>query len=163
MSNLLIFIQVHDRPEILETEISAAATLGELHAALAVLGITVDAETFIFVDEVEEHEHNERNEPLRHVKHGSRVHVGRCKRIATTVNFLDKSETREFPPGARVRAVKEWAAHVFDMDPKDAAEHVLQLCNSTDRPPTDTPLHQLVHGHHCALCFDLVPEKRVEG
>jgi hypothetical protein len=49
------------------------------------------------------------------------------------------------------------------MDPKDAAEHVLQLCNSTDRPPSDTPLHQLVHGPHCALCFDLVPEKRVEG
>ena len=94
MSNLLIFIQVHDRPEILETEISAAATLGELHAALAVLGITVDAETFIFVDEVEEHEHSERHEPLRHVKHGSRVHVGRCKRIATTVNFLDKTEAR---------------------------------------------------------------------
>jgi len=104
MSNLLIFIQVHDRPEILETEIPAAATLGELHAALAVLGITVDAETFIFVDEAEEHEHNERNEPLRHVKHGSRVHVGRCKRIATTANFLDKSEERAFPPGARVRA-----------------------------------------------------------
>jgi hypothetical protein len=24
-------------------------------------------------------------------------------------------------------------------------------------------LHQLVHGHACELCFDLVPEKRVEG
>jgi hypothetical protein len=163
MSNVLIFIQAHDRPEILETEISAVATVGELHDALEVLGITVDAETFIFVDEVEEHEHMERHEPLRNVKHGSRVHVGRCKRIATTVNFLDKSKVREFPPGARVRAVKEWAAHVFDMGPKDAAEHVLQLCNSTDRPPTDTPLHQLIHGHDCALCFDLVPEKRVEG
>jgi len=94
MSNVLIFIQAHDRPEILETEISAVATVGELHDALEVLGITVDAETFIFVDEVEEHEHKERHEPLRHVKHGSRVHVGRCKRIATTVNFLDKSEAR---------------------------------------------------------------------
>jgi hypothetical protein len=40
---------------------------------------------------------------------------------------------------------------------------VLQICNSADRPPSDTPLHQLVHGHDCSLCFDLVPEKRVEG
>lgn len=163
MSNVLIFIQAHDRSDILEAEISAVATVGELHDALEVLGVTVDAETFIFVDEAEEHEDKERHEPLRHVKHGSRVHVGRCRRIATTVNFLDKSEAREFPPGARVRAIKEWAVHTFDLNPKDAAEHVLQLCNSPDRPTTDTPLHQLVHGHHCALCFDLVPEKRVEG
>jgi hypothetical protein len=49
------------------------------------------------------------------------------------------------------------------LSPKDAAEHVLQLCNSTERPPSDTPLHQLVQGHACELCFDLVPEKRVEG
>jgi hypothetical protein len=163
MSNVLIFIQAHDKAEILETEISALATVGELHDALEVLGINVGADSFIFVDEVEEHENKERLEPLRHVKHGSRIHVSRCKCIPTTVNFLDRSEVREFPPGTRVRSVKGWAAHVFDMDPKDSAEHVLQLCNSTDRPPTDTPLHQLIHGHNCALCFDLVPEKRVEG
>jgi hypothetical protein len=59
--------------------------------------------------------------------------------------------------------VKAWAAQTFKLSAKDAAEHVLQLCNSTDRPPSDTPLHQLVHGHGCELCFDLVPEKRVEG
>ena len=163
MSQLLVFIQAHGRAEILEAELPPTATLGDLHDALQVLGIVVDTETFIFIDEAEEHEQGERHKRLPHVKHGSRIHVGRCKRIATTVNFLDKSEEREFPPGARVRAVKEWAVHVFDMDPKDAAEHVLQLCNSTDRPPSDTPLHQLVHGDPCALCFDLVPEKRVEG
>ena len=67
------------------------------------------------------------------------------------------------PPGARVRAVKEWAVRKFKMDPKDAADHVLQVCKSTARPASDTPLHQLLHGHDCALCFDLVPEKRVEG
>jgi hypothetical protein len=163
MSKALVFIQVHGGSEILEAEISLTATVGELHDMLASLGVAVGTETLIFIDEAEEHEHRERHELLRRVKHGSRIHVGRCKRIATTVNFLDKSETHEFPPGAHVRAAKEWAVQVFRLDPKDAAEHVLQLCNSTDRPPSDTPLHQLVHGHECALCFDLVPEKRVEG
>jgi hypothetical protein len=52
---------------------------------------------------------------------------------------------------------------VFGLSPKDAAEHVLQLCDSADHPPTDTLLHQLLSGHACALCFDPVPEKRVEG
>ena len=163
MTNIVIFIQVHGQADVVEAEFPPLATLGDLHEKLAILGVTVDAETFIFIDEAEEHVHGQRHEPLRRLKHGSRVHVSRCKRIETTVHFLDKSAEHEFAPGARVRAVKEWAAHTFQMNPKDAAEHVLQLCNSTERPPSDTPLHQLVHGHDCALCFDLVPEKRVEG
>lgn len=163
MTKILVFIQIHGQPGIAEADFPPSPTLGDLHDKLASLGVTLDEETFIFVDEAEEHEHGERHQPLHRLKHGSRVHVGRCRRIATTVNFLDKSEAREFAPGARVRAVKEWAVRVFHMDPKDAAEHVLQLCNSTERPSSDTPLHQLVQDHHCSLCFDLVPEKRVEG
>jgi hypothetical protein len=53
--------------------------------------------------------------------------------------------------------------HKFGLNPKDAAEHVLQLCGSTKRPVTDTPLNELLAKHECALCFDLIPEKRVEG
>ena len=79
------------------------------------------------------------------------------------MHVLDKTTEHEFAPGARVRAVKEWAVHTFKLSAKDAAEHVLQLCQSTERPSSDTPLHQLVKGHACDLCFDLVPEKRVEG
>jgi hypothetical protein len=163
MSKPIIFVQVHGRPGILEAALSDAATLGELHDVLAAAGIEVDAGTFIFIDEAEHHQHGERHQPVGGIKHGSRVHVSRCKRIKTTVHFLDKTAEHEFPPGARVRAVKEWAVRTYKMNPKDAAEHVLQICNSTKRPPSDTPLHELVEGHACALCFDLVPEKRVEG
>src|SRR5690348_5476772 len=118
MTNILVFIQARGQAEIVEAEFSANATLGDLHDKLEILGIAIDEGTFIFIDEVEEHEEGERHRPLRRLKHGSRVHVTRCKRIATTVHFLDQTETREFAPGARVRAVKEWAVHVFDMDPK---------------------------------------------
>ena len=103
------------------------------------------------------------HEHLGHVKGGSRIHVSRCKRIKTTVHFAHQTVEREFAPGIRVRAVKAWAVHELKMDPRDAAEHVLQLCGSTERPSTDTPLIQLVHGHGCEVCFDLVPDKRVEG
>jgi hypothetical protein len=163
MSKTLVFIQAHGRPGILEVELSEAAILGELHDALKAAGIAVDAETFIFIDEAEEHLHDQRRDPVPGLKHGARVHVTRCRRIKTTVHFLDKTAEHGFAPGARLRAVKEWAAHTFMLSPKDAAEHVLQLCHSTERPPSDTPLHQLVQGHGCELCFDLVPEKRVEG
>jgi hypothetical protein len=119
--------------------------------------------SLVFVDDAEEHVCGERHAPVPGLKHGGRVHVCRCRRIATTVHFLDKTTEHLFPPGVRVRAVKAWAVHHFGMDPKDAAEHVLQICNSADRPASDTPLQQLVEGHHCKVCFDLVPEKRVEG
>jgi len=79
------------------------------------------------------------------------------------VHYLDRTIEHAFPPGARVRTVKAWAVHKLKISPTDAAEHVLQLCNSTDRPAGDTPLHELVTGHDCAVCFDFVPEKRVEG
>jgi hypothetical protein len=163
MSKTLVFVQVQGRSEIFEAELAQVATLGDLHDALAGHGIVIDAETFIFVDESEHHTHGHRHEPVLGLKHGCRVHVSRCKHINTTVHFLDKTIAHEFPPGARVRAVKAWAVENFHMSPKDAAEHVLQLCKSIERPVSDTPLHTLVHGQNCALCFDLVPEKRVEG
>jgi len=163
MSKIVIFIQVQGRPGILESELSEAATLGELHDALALLGIPVDAETFVFIDEAEEHQRGERHHPVNGLKHGARVHVSRCRRIKTTVHYLERTAEHEFAPGRRVRAVKEWAVHTFKLSPTDAAEHVLQICNSTKRPASDTPLHELVEGYGCQLCFDLVPEKRVEG
>lgn len=163
MTKTVVFIQVHGRPGIFEAEFSEAATHGELFDFLAAADVVLDAETFIFIDEAEEHTKGERHDPLHGLKHGGRIHVTRCKRIKTIVHFLDKTEEHEFPPGARVRAVKADAVHEFHMAPKDAAEHVLQLCKSTERPSSDTPLHQLVQGHNCDLCFDLVPEKRVEG
>jgi hypothetical protein len=162
MSKSTIFIQVHGRPGILEAEL-VAVTIAELHQAINACGVPIDAETFIFIDEAVDHVHGQPHEPVHGLKHGTRVHVSRCRHIKTTVHFLDKTAEHTFAPGARVRAVKAWAAHTFKMDPKDAAEHVLQLCNSTERPASDTPLHQLVRGHGCELCFDLVPEKRVEG
>lgn len=163
MSKPIIFIQVQGRPGILEAEVPEAATLGELHEALAAAGARVDAGTFIFIDESEDHEQGERGQRVERLKRGSRVHLGHCRRIKTTVYFLDKTAEKDFPPGARLRAVKDWAVRTFALSPKDAAEHVLQICNSTKRPASDTALNELAEGPGCAVCFDLVPEKRVEG
>lgn len=163
MPQLILFVQVQERPGIVEVEVAETLTEAALHEALVSAGVSIAPEIFIFVEESETPLDRHGSNPVKDLRHGMRVHVSRCHRIATTVNFLDKTIEKHFPPGTRVRAVKAWAAHAFHLDHKDAAEHVLQICNSTTRPPSDTPLHTLVHGHHCALCFDLVPEKRVEG
>jgi len=163
LTESVIFIQVHGKPGIIEARVPDEATLDQLHKALALAGITIEGEISIFIDDAEHHEHGNRHEPLTRLKHGSRVHVTHCARVKTTVNYLEKHLTHDFPPGAKVQKVKDWAVEKFTIDPKDAAAHVLRLCNSTQQPATDTRLIELVHGHECGLCFDLVPDKRVEG
>ncbi len=163
MTNQLIFIQLHGEATIIEAEISAAPTVGELHELLVVRDIRISAETLIFIDEAEHPIHGAPHEPLHGVTHGGRVHLAKCREIAVTVHFLASTAARAFAPGARVRSVKEWAVQEFKLSPKDAAEHVLQLTGTAERPASDTPLHQLVHGHSCAVAFDFVPDKRIEG
>jgi hypothetical protein len=162
MSELILFVQVQGDTRIIEVTVPENITESDLHEALSRAGLSVGPELFVFIDEEEEDVSREKNCPSS-VRHGSRVHVARCRRIKTTVHFLDKTIEREFSPGARVRSVKKWATREFHLDHKDAAEHVLQVCKSTERPASDTPLHALVKGHDCAVCFDFVPEKRVEG
>lgn len=163
MSKIIVFVQVQGQAGIIETEVSPTATVGEIHDVLEANGLKVDAETFVFVDEAEEHLPRGRQHAAHGCKRGCRIYVSRCRRIAVTVNFTHKTVEREFPPGIRLRVVKQWAVREFGMSPQDAAEHVLQICGSTERPATDTPLAQLTQCHGCSIYFDLVPEKRVEG
>ncbi|WP_343613269.1 hypothetical protein [Novosphingobium sp.] len=159
----IVFIQVHEREGLIEAELPQDPTHEHLHGAIAALGIELADDTFIFIDEEEEPLVHKHHEPLPPIKRGCRIHVSKCRKINVTVHYLEKTEERIFAPGARVKKVKAWAVEKFKLNHHDAAEHVLQLCNSTDRPATDTPLHELTKAPACSMCFDLVPEKRVEG
>jgi hypothetical protein len=163
MSKTTIFIQVQGKPAVVDAEVSLPATAGDLQDALKARGIDLDKDHAAFVDEAEAPVPTERSAPIEGLKHGARVHVTRCKRVAVTVHFLAHTIERVFPPGTRVRAVKQWAVRELKISPTDAGEHVLQICNAIDQPPTDTALAELVQGHACSMCFDLVPEKRIEG
>lgn len=162
MTKATVFIHVQGRPGIMEAELPLTASLGDIHDILKAQKIEIDNDFAIFVDERDDHEKDHKN-PIEALKHGSRIHVTRCKKIKVTIHYLDKTIHKDFAPGTRVRTVKQWVVRDLKINPTDAGEHVLQLCNTTIQPPTDAPLSELVHGHDCALCFDFVPEKRVEG
>ena len=162
MSKTIIFIQAEGKPGITEAGITIPATVRDLHEVFKMHGI--DFEGFdVFIDEAEAPVPHDAKAMVEGLKHGSRVHLTRCKKIKVTVHYMDRTIKRAFAPGNRVRTVKQWAVREFKFNPTDAGEHVLQLCNSTTQPPTDTALAELVSGHSCDICFDLVPEKRVEG
>jgi hypothetical protein len=157
-----VFVQVQGDARLIEVPVATALTEGDLLAALASAGIALRPDFAVFIDESDEPVGSSER-PMRGVKDGCRIHVAGCRRIKTVVHFMEKTLTREFPPGARVHTVKKWAVKEFGLDHKDAVEHVLQLCGSSARPASDTPLHLLIQSHECAVCFDLVPEKRIEG
>lgn len=93
-----------------------------------------------------------------------RLHVTRCRHIEVTVRFNGENAARRFPPSATVERVRRWAARrAFHLSPRDAAEHVLQIQGTTMRPDRDVHIGTLAKGEICAVAFDLVPCKRVEG
>lgn len=94
-----------------------------------------------------------------------RVHIHRCKRVSVTVNFNARQAMEDFPPSTTIKRLKKWADSKkgFDLKGADATEHLLQLCNSGERPDEDAHIGSLIEVSDCSLCFDLVPKSRVEG
>lgn len=158
-----LFVQVQGRKGLVEISVTEDVTGRNLRQALCSAGCSTDPGGFVFVDEADEPFSFDGNSPIEEVKDGARIHVTRCKHIQVTVHYAGRKIERSFGPGVRVGNVKKWAVREFNIDHTDAAEHVLMLCDSQSQPPTDTPLHTLVGEDGCAVCFNLVPEKRVEG
>lgn len=163
MSNIIVFVHCGADPGITEINIPEGARLADAHNAFKAAGIVLDGESCVFVDEDDHAYREDVSARLGSLKHGSHLHLCRCRKIAVTVNYLDQTAERKFAPGTRVRRVKEWAVKHFGIEATDAGEHILRVRDSTDEPATDTPLHALSAFPECRVCFDLVPEKRVEG
>jgi len=103
---------------------------------------------------------------LRDLPHGKsqKVHVHRCRQIAVSVIFNGKPKEHRFSPATTVARVKRWATEkAFEMSPEEAAEHVLQLSGTTERPSPGTHVGTLAKHPHCHVSFDLVPNERVNG
>lgn len=93
-----------------------------------------------------------------------RLHVTHCRHVEVSVRYNGEDAHRRFPPSATIARVHHWAARrAFHLTPRDTAEHVLQLQGTTKRPDRDVHIGTLVEAKKCAVAFDLVPRKRVEG
>lgn len=161
--SITVFIAVQGHDRLVEVDLPDDAAIDIIHSAVTDAGIVLEENLVLFHDE-DEHPVDWKGPKLPgHIKHGAKLHLVRCREVTVTIHYLDQTANHRFAPGARVRRIKAWAVKHFKLAERDAAEHVLQLCNSTERPSTDTPLHKLTKRGHCELCFDLVPDIRVEG
>ncbi|HEX4826339.1 MAG TPA: hypothetical protein VFV19_18710 [Candidatus Polarisedimenticolaceae bacterium] len=97
---------------------------------------------------------------LRRHRH---VHVHKCRHVAVEVHFSGQTKRHRFSPATTIAVVTTWARRKLHLDPAAAAEYVLQLCNSTERPRADRHLGELVQAAVCSICFNLVREVTPQG
>jgi hypothetical protein len=170
MATLQIFVQGEGKRDIRVLELPAGATVAELVEAARAQGLVPahasgkhtalvyaeDGETPLPTDATLE---SAALDSLRS------VHVSRCSRVNVTVHYNGKSRSETFGPGVPMHRVKEWAVgnKGYNLNPIDAAEHVLQLAGSTDRPDEDIHIGSLGAEGSCTVEFDLVAKVRVEG
>ncbi len=98
------------------------------------------------------------------IKSVLKVHFSRRRKVTVKVSFNGETVERRFAPSATLTRIKRWATkRKFHMSEEDASEHVLQIEGNHTRPPVNTHVGCLVTGPHARVCFDLVPDERVNG
>lgn len=166
MKNIKIVLQCEGAAQVLVGDVEGQLSVGE---ALAALGAkSIGDGQLVFTEgrdgPVDLHTPVQALVPGKDGAAVVRLHQGRCQRVTVNVTFNGVTQSRDFPPVTRVAHVHQWATRTaFDMSPRDAAEHVLELVGGDERPDPDTQIGTLTSGTLCAVAFDLVPFKRVEG
>ena len=163
MTTIAIFYQAEARERVEHASYAAETTFAEVLADLR-MKLGVDEGALLFVEDAEGP--CDLGVRLRDLSHGKslKVHLHRCLQIAVSVIFNGSAKEHRFSPAATVAHVKRWATEKgFGMSPEEAAEHVLQLSGTTERPNPGTHLGTLAKHPHCCASFDLVPNERVNG
>jgi hypothetical protein len=167
METIQVFMQGEGIRDIRLVEVPAGASIRDVVAVAIAHGFSAatDGAAVIFVEDSDDALALDLTIEAAGIHHHGSMHVHRCTTVATTVHFNGDSKVRNFGPGTTVARVKDWAVstHVFNLTPVDAAEHVLQITGTQDRPDEDVHIGTLVHAPHCVLAFDLVAKVRVEG
>jgi hypothetical protein len=166
MEELFVFVHRQGNRKMAEIAVDEAMTVADLlrrpeFQETRISG--VPEEILVFFGDSEHPSHHDANVRHCHTGHDGRVHLTKCHRVKVTVHYTHLTHEKEFPPGTRLKKVKEWAVAAFHVPAHDATEHVLEIHGTKDHPNTSEPLSLLVHGHDCGVVFDLVPDIRVEG
>jgi hypothetical protein len=163
-----VFVQGEGKQHITIVRIALTATIQQLVVEAERLGLidpTHGAEINVFLEEGVAALRPEESLKAAGVVHRGRVHLHRCRRVVVAVHFNGAAKEETFPPAATVLRAFQWAVgpRGFSLAPTDAVEHVLQVAGSSTRPDEDAHLGTLTMAPECAVFFDLVAKRRVEG
>lgn len=163
MKAIDLYYQAEGVPEIQHLEAAPDETFGAVKARLRDKHNLAD-DTQMFVEDDEDPTADNVLIRDRAGPKGVKLHLSRCRHVAVTVTFNNKTVERRFAPATTVARVKSWAAeHEFGMTKEEAGEHVLQIAGTHERPAPNTHLGTLTRPKTCSVQFDLVPDERVNG
>ena len=165
MKNIEILLQGESIPDIQLVRLDQDTTVKDLIAVTAKYRKCEHSGDFlVFAEDSDDPLAPDDMLPKGSVGQPVKLHVHRCCQIKLIVSFNGTAKEHNFGSSKTVATVKTWmAVKVFGMSQSDAAEHVLQITGTTDRPEPDTHIGSLATHSRCRLEFDLVPHKRVEG
>ncbi len=164
MSKINVFLQGEGIKDIVRLQLEPRSTALDVKRACASqLGVQMNGEAAMFLED--------REEPLEDTatleslagKHGVRLHVHRCRRVAVKVTYSSRTVEHAFGPGVTVGTVKRLAAKELGITKEDAAELILQIAGTQEQPDVDVHIGTLATCPACAIAFDLVPNPRIQG
>ncbi len=164
MSRVNVFLQGEGIKDVARLELDPHSTaLDVKRAGASQLGVRMDSEMAVFMED--------REEPLGDAvtleslagKHGVRLHVHRCRRIAVQVTYSSRTVEHVFGPGVTIGTVKRSVARELGITKEDAAELILQITGTQEQPDVDVHIGTLATCPACAIAFDLVPNTRIQG
>ena len=156
-----VFLQSELLTDIEIVEVESTAGHDALHqACMSKLAAAPNETFFLFVEDDDDEKPLDK---LKEIPVGARVHLHRLKGIDVAVRYAGRDVRRQFRPSATVGRVKRWATHELGVAPSDAAELMLQVSGTDNRPDLDVHIGALVVAPHRTVTFDLVPSPRVNG
>jgi len=157
-----VFVQSEALDDINVLEIEDSLNHKALQEACkAILPTVTNKEEFHLTLEDDDDENS--LEKLKQIPEGVALHLHRLKNINVEVRYAGRDVNRTFRPSATIGRIKKWAAKELGIAPSDAAELMLQISGTNDRPDNDIHLGALVKAPAKSICFDLVPSPRVNG
>lgn len=166
MSDIELFLQGEGIRDVKLVRLPSNATVRDIaDAAKSAGALGDDGGVIVTIEDADEELVPEVSLSTAGVRHRGRVHVHRCRRVVATVNYNGQAKALDFAPSATIERLHRRATgrQGFGLADADAAEHLLQLCGSAERPDVETHVGTLVTAPACTVCFDLVPKQRVEG
>lgn len=160
-----LFLQGEGIRDIVLIQVPKGGRVRDILAAARAEGLEVSEGAALWLEDEESAMDLDAEIASTSIRHRSRVNVHRCRKVDVTVTFNGVQKSETFPPAATMKRVKRWAVgrKGFDMSDVDAAEHLLQLSGSSERPDEDIHIGTLVQAQQCSVSFDLLPKVRVEG
>ena len=163
MSKINVFLQGEGIKDVVRLQLEPQSTARDVKRACASYGIQADGEAAVFLEDQDEPLADAATVASLAGKHGVRLHVHRCRRVAVKVTYSSRVVEHVFGPGRTVGAVKKWAAKELGIAKEDAAELILQIAGTHEQPDVDVHIGTLAACPACAIAFDLVPNPRIQG